>query len=229
MVNWRYDELVLVADAVSRNGGHGIRASSNEARVLSELLRRGQLHPGVDLPTNFRSASSIQRKSYDIQTANPEYRGVPTRGGRLDRMIAEAFRSDPEGMRATAAAIRDVLAGGADLPMDAVPYDSEAEEGGILEYRARRYERDRGLRDRKIANVRASGAPIACEVCSFDFGAVYGERGAGYIEVHHKRPLHVSGRVRTTSDDLALLCANCHRMCHRGRWITPGELAALLS
>jgi 5-methylcytosine-specific restriction protein A len=229
MVDWRYDELVLVADAVSRNGARAIRASSPQALELSQLLRRGQLHPGVDLPGNFRSPSSIQRKSYDIQTADPEYSGTPTRGGRLDRVVAEAFRTDPAGMQATASAIRDVLAEGAILPEDAPAEEDRVEEGGILEYLARRHERDRGIRERKIAAVRQSGAAVACEVCGFDFGAVYGSRGAGYIEVHHRRPLHVSGPVTTGVDDLVLLCANCHRMCHRGRWITPVALMALLS
>jgi 5-methylcytosine-specific restriction protein A len=229
MVNWRYDELVLVGDAVSRNGGRGIRASSPEAQVLSDLLRRGQLHPGQELPEDFRSPSSIQRKSYDIQTAHPEYRGTPTRGGRLDPIVAEAFQSDLDGMRAKAAAIRDALRAGEVLPADDLAdSDDEADEGGILEYLARRRERDRGLRARKIAAVRASGGAIACEVCGFNFEAVYGQRGAGYIEVHHKRPLHASGPVTTRLGDLALLCANCHRMCHRGGWITPDALAALL-
>jgi len=230
MVNWKYDELVLVGDAVSRNGWRGIRASSAEAQALSELLQRGQLHPNQSLPDDFRSPSSIQRKSYDIQTADPRYKGTPTRGGRLDPIIAEAFRADPAGMRAKAAAIREVLLAGEVLPADDVAdADHEADEGGIIEYLARRRERDRGLRDRKITSVRASGGLIACEVCGFDFGAFYGERGTGYIEIHHKRPLHVTGRVTTRLDDLALLCANCHRMCHKGRWITPDALSDLIS
>lgn len=53
----------------------------------------------------------------------------------------------------------------------------------------------------------AAGADIAYEVCGFDFGYVYGERGEGYIEVHHVRPLHISGETETRLDNLALLYA----------------------
>ncbi|WP_143690324.1 HNH endonuclease [Williamsia sterculiae] len=39
----------------------------------------------------------------------------------------------------------------------------------------------------------------------------------------------MSGAVRTTLDDLILLCANCHVMTHRGAtWKTPDELRDLV-
>lgn len=229
MVDWVYDELVLAADLVSRNGWTGVRASSSEAQQLSALLRRGQLHDGEILPDKFRSASSIQRKSYDIATADETYAGTPTRGGRLDALVIAAFRADAAAMQARAAAVRRMLDVGETLPVESDEVDdSSAREGGILEHIARRRERDQGLRRRKIQAVAAAGGAIACEVCAFDFAKVYGERGEGYIEVHHVVPLHVSGETDTDLDDLALLCANCHRMCHRGAWMTPADVAALV-
>ncbi|WP_232308033.1 HNH endonuclease [Sphingomonas hankookensis] len=79
----------------------------------------------------------------------------------------------------------------------------------------KRYERDRKLVREKLKEAKAKG-PLACEVCAFDFEATYGELGAGYIEVHHVKPVHTlkpGSKVRLT--DLVLLCANCHRMAHR--------------
>jgi 5-methylcytosine-specific restriction protein A len=229
MVDWVYDELVLAADLVSRSGWTGVRASSAEAHALSALLRRGQLHDGEELPDNFRSTSSIQRKTYDIATADEAYEGKPTRGGRLDARVIAAFRADTAGMQARAAAVRIALDAGETLPVEPDEVDEvSAREGGILEHIARRRERDRGLRARKIRATLAAGGVIACEVCGFNFGRVYGERGEGYIEVHHVRPLHVSGETETRLDDLALLCANCHRMCHRGAWMTPDKVAAII-
>ena len=36
------------------------------------------------------------------------------------------------------------------------------------------------------------------------------------MECHHKIPLYeIEGESITTIDDLALVCANCHRMLHR--------------
>lgn len=102
----------------------------------------------------------------------------------------------------------------------------EADEGRELFVQHLRRERDRALRASKLSAVRAEGRPIACEVCGFDFAATYGALGEGYIEVHHRLPLHASGPVKTRLEELALLCSNCHRMIHRARpWLRPEELA----
>ena len=104
------------------------------------------------------------------------------------------------------------------------------DEGGLALRQHLVRERDRGLRKRKIDSVRKAGKPIECEVCTFNFGIVYGEHGRDYCEVHHKTPLHESGPTTTMLDDLAILCANCHRMIHRRNpWLTIGDLAQLLS
>ncbi|WP_292344394.1 HNH endonuclease [Mesorhizobium sp.] len=56
-----------------------------------------------------------------------------------------------------------------------------------------------------------------CQACDLDFETFYGTLGKDYIECHHINPL--SGRDGegevTAIQDLAMLCANCHRMVHR--------------
>lgn len=58
-----------------------------------------------------------------------------------------------------------------------------------------------------------------CQVCGFDFEAVYGERGRQYIEAHHLYPLSdlKPGQEMQYSleTDFAVLCSNCHSMVHR--------------
>ncbi|MFE3370907.1 HNH endonuclease [Streptomyces sp. NPDC059173] len=45
------------------------------------------------------------------------------------------------------------------------------------------------------------------------------------MECHHVVPLHEAGEGRTKLNDLALICANCHRMIHRcAPWPTPDKL-----
>ena len=62
-----------------------------------------------------------------------------------------------------------------------------------------------------------------CEVCAFNFRLYYGEHGQDYAECHHKNPLSErpeemwTQEVTTSLDDVAVLCANCHRMLHRQR------------
>lgn len=104
------------------------------------------------------------------------------------------------------------------------------DEGGLALRQHLVRERDRGLRKRKIDSVRKAGNAIACEVCGFNFGVAYGEHGLDYCEVHHRVPLHESGQTTTKLEDLAILCANCHRMIHRRNpWLTVDELSALVA
>jgi hypothetical protein len=66
---------------------------------------------------------------------------------------------------------------------------------------------------------------LSCEVCGFDYANAYGERGKDFIEAHHRQPIsELPGTVRLRIEDLAMVCANCHRMLHRPPWITMEEL-----
>ena len=85
-------------------------------------------------------------------------------------------------------------------------------EGAIHQYYGKRYERDPINRLRAIEYHGTS-----CSVCGFDFEESYGERGKGFIEVHHIKPLSSSDQeiVINPETDLVPVCANCHRMIHR--------------
>jgi HNH endonuclease len=78
------------------------------------------------------------------------------------------------------------------------------------------------LRAAKIADVMAKcRGRLACEVpgCGFDFVERYGEKlGKGYAHVHHLTPLSKAGSSgrSTTFSGLAIVCANCHAMIHKG-------------
>ena len=86
-------------------------------------------------------------------------------------------------------------------------------------------------RDPKIRRAFLKGKHLKCEVCGFDFGKAYGELGAGYIEVHHKKPVSEGVRMTDLNNDLAMLCSNCHRMIHRGKdhMITVEELRSIVA
>jgi hypothetical protein len=57
-----------------------------------------------------------------------------------------------------------------------------------------------------------------CGVCGFDFGAVYGPEFAGFIHVHHLRPLSDVGGEYVVDPvaDLCPVCPNCHAVIHHG-------------
>jgi 5-methylcytosine-specific restriction enzyme A len=229
--DWTWDEIVLACDLVFRNDGRALPAEDPRVIELSELLRQMTIHPKNGRREDFRNANGVGRKTADIATALPGYRGKPTNGGRLDKDVIAEFLARGETMHALAESIRSSLANGEpDGFPGEVGYDGESEMEGryLLRWHAYR-ERNPALRRRKLASVVAAGGLLACEVCQFDFGAVYGDRGRGYIECHHVEPLHIGGERARTINDLALLCSNCHRMIHtKPPWPTPAELRAAI-
>ena len=61
-----------------------------------------------------------------------------------------------------------------------------------------------------------------CMACGFSFEEKYGVWGKDWAEVHHLVPLanyKAEKRVTDPSNDLAVVCANCHRMIHRKKGI----------
>lgn len=57
---------------------------------------------------------------------------------------------------------------------------------------------------------------LDCAVCGFNFGVRFGTRGAGYIHVHHLKPLGEIGAEYQLDpvNDLRPVCPNCHAMLH---------------
>jgi 5-methylcytosine-specific restriction protein A len=107
---------------------------------------------------------------------------------------------------------------------------AEAEEGRILTRVYRSRERSRKLIEMKKASVLKANGSLKCEACSFDFAETYGERGKGFIEAHHIKPVHtLAVGDKTRLEDLVLLCSNCHRIIHaRQPWLTIEDLRNLV-
>jgi hypothetical protein len=86
------------------------------------------------------------------------------------------------------------------------------------------------IRQAKLRALQSEGK-LTCACCGFDFNAVYGQLGKGFIEAHHTTPiseLHENGE-ETQVEDLVLVCSNCHRMLHRRRpWLKIDQLSELV-
>jgi len=99
-------------------------------------------------------------------------------------------------------------------------------EGRIQIVEHRRRERDPWIVKQKKAQVMRSTGRLECEVCGFDFKAVYGSFGNGFCAVHHLQPLsRAIAPQETHIQDLAILCSNCHRLTHRR--VPPIPIAVL--
>lgn len=95
------------------------------------------------------------------------------------------------------------------LTVDVDIHSAEASEGGRRLVQHLQYERSRKL----VLKKRRLAASLACEICGFTFSKVYGE-DVNYCEVHHLVPFSKVHSSRTRLQDLAIVCANCHRVIH---------------
>ena len=96
--------------------------------------------------------------------------------------------------------------------------DKTQTEGGIKVRISKTIERSPKLRQEAL-DIHG----YKCQVCDFDFELTYGKWGTEFIEVHHITPLaELKGEQQETNprEDLAVLCANCHRMVNRKKGIT---------
>ena len=91
-------------------------------------------------------------------------------------------------------------------------------------------ERNPRLRQQAINNFLIKNETVHCEACKFDFEMKYGVHGRNFIECHHTIPLSkMKNGQKTKSEDLVLLCSNCHRMIHRNKnWLTLLDLKKLI-
>jgi 5-methylcytosine-specific restriction enzyme A len=228
---WNRDELILALDLYMTNPLSPPSKTSTEVAALSTLLNKMHRLNGTSAAPTLRNNNGVYLKMMNLRSLDPQFTaqgkvGMQS-GGALEKVVWAEYAGEREKLAAEAAVIRDAVeraneAKVASLPA-AEPY--EGEEGGVIMRLHKRYERDPKLITAKKQFAKSAGA-ITCEVCDFDFQSTYGELGMGYIEVHHTKPVHtMEAGHKTKLEDLALLCANCHRMAHRRR--VPLSLAEI--
>jgi 5-methylcytosine-specific restriction enzyme A len=156
-----------------------------------------------------------------------------SRGGKAEEDVWNEFAGDPQRCREVAETIRQVLASaqeGETVVEPAGDEIEEAEEGRVITAMHRRYERNPELVQARKRHALFKLGKLACEACGFNFEERYGERGEGFTECHHAKPVHaLKPGDKTKAEDLHLLCSNCHRMVHAKRpWLTMEQLVTSL-
>jgi len=96
--------------------------------------------------------------------------------------------------------------------MEGVPEGGKKEELHCI------YERNRAVVELAKLFAWQRDRTLPCEVCGFSFVKAYGELGEKCIEAHHKTPVaSLKPGQLVKVEDIALVCANCHRTLHRGK------------
>ncbi|MBE2185902.1 MAG: HNH endonuclease [Rhodothermales bacterium] len=215
-----------------RVGRKQLEQTDERVIELSETLQHLPIHPPSARTPNFRNPAGVSMKLANFLALDPNYPGQAlSRGGRLDREVWESFADHPYQLERAAEGIAMARVSDAIEGYRAETDEEKFSEGEILTRLHRSRERKpQAIKSKKEAVLRQTGA-LRCEVCSFDFAIFYGEIGHGFAECHHLTPIsELRPNQRTTLRDLAIVCANCHRMLHRGpRLLTLAELRAHLA
>ena len=227
---WLRDEIILAFDLYRREGRN---PSEESVLALSRQLRSIPIESNLADDPRFRNIVGVRMKVSNLVALDPdaETEGM-SRGSQLDAEVFDEFKDDSDRLAATAEAIRSNLASLSPAEAEADEENVEdAPEGRVLTRTHRVRERNRRLVARKKAKAMEADGALVCEGCGFDFAATYGRRGEGFIECHHTLPLRdLQPGSRTHLDDLAPLCANCHRMIHvASPWLTVAELRVLVT
>jgi 5-methylcytosine-specific restriction protein A len=106
----------------------------------------------------------------------------------------------------------------------------EFPEGKIVERTHKARERNSQVITLAKENFKKLNGRIFCQICDFDFDKTYGSIGKDFIEGHHTVAVSdMTPGHKTKVEDIAMLCANCHRMVHKKRpWLTMKDLDQLI-
>ena len=217
--SWTRDEILLTLEKYFELDIGRVRSKDPEIIELSHLLTHVIIMTSGD-DTLFRSPDAVKMKLMNFRALDPTYSGVGLPNiAKQDRSIWEEFCHDQERLKEITGAIRVALeASDKGVGPNFLPVfnDEIFPEGKILTRCHRLRERNvKAIAAKKSAVLQQTGK-LACEVCGFDFHAKYGELGSGFIECHHIIPLSKLAECSETKlSDLAVVCANCHRMLHR--------------
>ena len=229
--DWTREETLLALDLYF--DCNGIVPSKTDHRViaLSNLLKNNPFFDGRKKKNSFRNPYGVTFKVQNL-------RSVATGKGldhtsRLDRAIWEEFGDKPEIVSKLATEVAALIRDESLKPSEELhESDEEFLEGRSLTVQHRRIERNRKLRGRLIENRRKKGK-LCCEICGIWPYNCESELDDAIFEAHHLVPLSEIGSRKTTIRDMALLCANCHRLIHRlivttKKWYSVGAAKQIL-
>ncbi len=222
--DWTRDEVVLALDLYLDCGDKLPGPSDRRVKELSAVLRAFPQHSVASRRSSFRNPAGVAFKLQNLRQVATG-RGLAN-VSRTDREVWKELGRDPRRTKELASLIRAGIAMTEQIPEDS-GYEEMFAEGRVVTYTHARRERDPKLRQGLLAKRRKTGG-LVCEICGYVAAGHTGGLGESAFEAHHLIPLSAGSERRTRLSDMALLCANCHRMVHRavsdsGRWLSIAE------
>lgn len=228
MPPWTRDEVVLALDLYLANSGLTPPTTDDRVLRLSKVLRAMPGNQAAALEPRFRNPNGVSLKLRNLH-AVATGGGMPN-GSQVDLQVWKELGSDPAAARREAQRILEGIPGTVEN-REQLRIAGYTEGGQVLEAHYRR-ERSPELRSQFLAARRKAGR-LSCEICAIAASEQHAALSEGRFEVHHIVPLGSGEGRETTLADLALLCANCHRLIHTAmsleqRWIGINDARSYL-
>lgn len=226
---WTRDETILALDLFFDAGLVALPDSDSRVIALSKKLRTLPGNEERSRKETFRNPAGVSFKMSNLQSVATG-RGFANASA-TDRAVWAYFETRRSRLKEVASQILKFVV---EAPLDTLETEEEEfPEGAVLTRLHRRIERSRRLRTNLISDRRKRNL-LRCDAClrvnptsevCFD-DAIF--------DAHHIVPLSAIGTTRTKISDVALLCANCHRIIHRlsattGRWASVNDLKAAIA
>ncbi|MDE3738585.1 HNH endonuclease [Pseudomonas resinovorans] len=226
--NWTREEVILALDLYHACGGQIPGPTDDRVRELSAVLRAFPYHSHAARQDSFRNPDGV---AFKLQNLRSVATGVGLKNtSKVDREVWDEFGDDPARTHEFGNLIRQSIAVLDEIPL---PEDEEEFSEGKAATKAHiRRERSRKLRKETIA-LRLKQGGLSCDLCSTDGNKIDPAMRESIFECHHVIPLSVIGETKTKVQDMALLCASCHRLLHRAiamrkQWLSIEEAKGFL-
>lgn len=227
--NWTRDETILALDLYLECDGHIPSSADERVQALSEILRLIPYHSLAARKESFRNPDGVAFKLQNI-------RQVDTGQGlgnvsKMDREVWAELGRNP----ARTKELADLIRLGINIVEGVKEETGEYEvfpEGKVVTEAHLKRERDPKIRKSLLAQRKRLGK-LTCEICSCTSLCAVEDLGDAMFEAHHILPLFIGQERVTKLKDIALLCANCHRLVHRAiafkkQWFSIEEAKVII-
>jgi predicted HNH restriction endonuclease len=231
---WSRDELILALHLYMKYRPQLPPKHGKEIAELSRVLNRlaGLSNRGA----TFRNANGVYMKVMNFLSVDPDYVAQGKKGlqrnNQDEQRVWNLFAYDQERLEEVASQILAFVESDEVLqPTEDGDGYVEAEEGALVTRVHKTRERDVKLIREFKKMVKERTGSLICVGCDFESADMYGPEYADTMEAHHTIPVHtLKPGDKTNLKDLAILCANCHRIVHaRKKWLTIPQLQQLVA
>ena len=180
------------------------------------MLNELPIHKKDEKDQKFRNPNGVYMKLTNFLRLDPNYKGKGLeRGSKLEEDVWNDYYNELELLKKTVKAIKNNYQLITEEETIIEEDKEEYKEGKILTKIHKIRERNKKIVKQKKEHVLKATGKLNCEVCGFNYEKFYGDIGSDFIECHHIKPIYeLDSETKTTINDLALVCANCHRMIH---------------